>query len=70
MTRTTQNFVFTCMALALAGALLLTDRAVPEWLYGAIGVFVGAFSVPRPGDTSPTELARVLEANDPTSPEA
>lgn len=67
MTTSVQNFIITLVALAFAGALLFTDRVVPEWLYLIVGAFVGGTSVKRPGDTSPVELARVLEANDPTA---
>jgi hypothetical protein len=66
MTTATQLFILRIVALAFAGALLFTDRVVPDELWYVV-VGLAALTTKRPGDTSPDELARVLEANDPTA---
>lgn len=65
MNTATQRNVILTSIIALVAALLLTDRVVPDELWAAVALLVGVL-VPRPGDTTPRELARVLEENDPT----
>jgi hypothetical protein len=65
MSPSTQVFVLRAFALLLAGALLLTDRLVPSELWAVVaGSF--ALSLKRPGDSSHEDVARLLEASDPT----
>lgn len=70
MTASTQIFILRALALALAGALLLTDRLVPDELWTLVAGLT-ALSLRRPGDSSAQELARALEASGSTpSPSA
>lgn len=56
MSDATRTFVLTLAALVLAGALLLTDRTVPEWLYLAVGALLGGIAIRRPGDVDASRL--------------
>jgi hypothetical protein len=60
MTAQTQIFILRFAALALAAALMLTDRAVPGELWAIVGALAAA-TLPRPGDYSPRAVADEIE---------
>ena len=64
------TYLLVALALVLSSALTYVGHDLPPQAWALVGLCVGGgvgAAVKRPQDTSPDELARVLEQRDPTA---
>ena len=62
----TYTYLLVGLAVCLSAALTMTGADLPAQAWALVGALAGA-GLKRPGDQSPSDLARELENADPTA---